>query len=339
MSAFALLRALVPSALLLSGCLGGVGDLDTEPITETPDAEDAGPGEEDAGAEVTVDAGPDAGLPPSGSDSGVTMDGGVEEDAGTSEPGADGGTDGGPPDAGSPCTALFCDDFEGWDAGAVPGAPWTVTLNKGTVAVSTTRAASGHKSVRVAVQGGVSGDSYRRAVLTLAGSPLLPVTGNNLFGRMRVWVDNLPSGDKNDGELVHYSFISGSGTSAAAGGTTLVKYGAMNFKRFLANYWEGPTKYDCWRNSATAMPEGRWACLEWQFDGSKNEARLWLDGTALNDVTILGSGSGCVGTTNKPWHFPVFDRLELGWQNYQLWTGQELWMDDVAIGTSRIGCQ
>lgn len=331
----AMVRRLLPTALLVCACVGGVGELDVESPPEQPTGADGGTTDAgDGGARESEDGGV-----PGEPDAGAAHDAGTDLPPSDAGPGTDAGaTDAGPADAGA-CPALFCDDFEGWDAGAAPGAPWQVTLNKGTVAVSTTRAASGQKSVRVAVQAGVSGDSFRRAVLTLSGAPVLPVTGNNLFGRMRVWVNDLPSGDKNDNELVHYSFISGSGHSAAAGGTTLVKYGAMNFKRFLANYWEGPTKYDCWRNSATAMPEGRWSCLEWQFDGPRNEARLWLDGAALTDATILGMGDGCVGTTNQPWKFPVFDRLELGWQNYQLWSGQELWVDDVAIGTARIGCQ
>lgn len=306
--------------LILCLCVGAAGCVGISDRMVEPESVDAGvvvvPGvdggasENDAG---TVDAGSDAGTEQT--DSGVI-------DSGTLDAGVDAG-----------CPGFFCDDFEKYSVGSVPGSPWTKTTNGGTVAVDAAKAASGGKSVHLTVTGGTSNDSYRRAVLVLENAPFFPVNGNDFFGRVRIWINNIPAGN-----TVHYSFIAGSGYSAAAGGDTLVKYGAMNYKKFLANYWETPTSADCWQNSATAMPEGRWACLEWQYDGPNDTARLWLDGVSLTDMTVAGTGDGCVSRPNQPWHFPNFTRLEVGWQNYQLWTGQELWMDDFALGTSRLGC-
>ena len=124
----------------------------------------------------------------------------------------------------------------------------------------------------------------------------------------------------------------------AAGGNTQVKYGAMDHKHFLANYWEDPSQSDCWKSPGLVLPEGRWACLEWFYDGAHDEARLWLDGVESTGVHVTGTGDGCVNKANRAWHFPAFDHLEVGWQNYQPWTGQTMWLDDFAMGPARLGC-
>lgn len=36
---------------------------------------------------------------------------------------------------------------------------------------------------------------------------------------------------------------------------------------------------------------------------------------------------------------PVFSTLRLGWEHYQTSIPIELWVDDVALDVSRIGCQ
>ena len=37
--------------------------------------------------------------------------------------------------------------------------------------------------------------------------------------------------------------------------------------------------------------------------------------------------------------FPEFDTVKLGWQLYQPNEGSyDIWMDDIALGTKRIGC-
>jgi hypothetical protein len=39
------------------------------------------------------------------------------------------------------------------------------------------------------------------------------------------------------------------------------------------------------------------------------------------------------------WESPmVFDELMIGWEQYQDTPAQELWIDDVVVGTERVGC-
>jgi len=114
--------------------------------------------------------------------------------------------------------------------------------------------------------------------------------------------------------------------------------------QMMANY-ETPDSYsgtgpksDCWKHSTKiVVPEGRWACAEWQFDGTSNTMRFWLDGAAVDSLTVMGSGEGC-GTATPVWTAPNFERMDLGWESYQQDTARTIWIDDVALSKTRIGC-
>ena len=56
-------------------------------------------------------------------------------------------------------------------------------------------------------------------------------------------------------------------------------------------------------------------------------------------MTVTGSGQGCVNQPpNYPWTAPTFDRLDLGWESYQADDARTLWIDDVVVSTTPIGC-
>jgi hypothetical protein len=70
---------------------------------------------------------------------------------------------------------------------------------------------------------------------------------------------------------------------------------------------------------------------------------FWLDGAELSDLHVVGQGqegSGCVSESwSKLWPAPKqFDTLRLGLEKYQQDEQLDLWIDDVAVGTSRLGC-
>ena len=66
---------------------------------------------------------------------------------------------------------------------------------------------------------------------------------------------------------------------------------------------------------------------------------LWLDGTQLNDLTLDAQGEGCIAhDLGDQWIFPRFDALWLGWEHYQMMGPIDVWIDDVAIGPVRLGC-
>lgn len=306
-------RALV--LLLLISCTGIVEEL---PGIDSgiPDEDDAGMINEDAG--LITDAGEvDSGTPDAG-----TVDSGIP-DAGV--------TDSGVPDAGRTCTARFCDDFERYDAGVRPTAPWTVSTSGGTVLVDTTRAHSGDTSVRVTTDGTAA---YRRAYFAL-GSAFFPAQNNVFYGRMWVYLTAAPP------QTTHWTHISGEGT-AMNNGTPFysnVRYGGQYAKKLMANYDSSVFQSDCWKHSMTEFPEGRWSCMEWKFDGPDNRMDFWLDGTQVAPLTVDDRGSGCIKQgLDGGWVFPQFDKLQLGWEHYQTSDAVEMWVDDVALDEQRIGC-
>lgn len=295
--------------LLLAGCTGTVtGEIDA--------------GLDAARADASLsDAGP--------SDAGEPVDTGVSDSSTDDAPAIDGAL----PDAGGfDCTsAIYCDDFESYAAGAAPGAPWSASENAGTVTVDETRAVSGVRALRFATDDG-SG-TYRRAFAVLEGSPLFPAASTEMYGRMRVWLVATPTGS------VHWTNIQAEGDVTGMGFRAFYRYGGQHDGRIMANYETSGVATDCWDHSATVMPTGRWACVEWHYRTAGDEMDLWLDGTALDDVSIRGVGEGCGGhDTGDHWYAPVFDRLSLGWEHYQATPMREMWIDDLAIDDARIGC-
>ena len=102
---------------------------------------------------------------------------------------------------------------------------------------------------------------------------------------------------------------------------------------------------DCYDHSATVVPTQQWACVEWHFSVATNEMEYWLNGTALEDIHVVGRPTGddvgCGGQgLNGDWLAPpAFDNLYLGWEHYQAAPMDiNLWVDAVAISTERVGC-
>ena len=89
--------------------------------------------------------------------------------------------------------------------------------------------------------------------------------------------------------------------------------------QLMANY-ETPDSYngtgpgsDCWKHSnKIVVPVGAWSCAEWQFDGPTNTMRFWLDGAAVDTLTVMTTGSGCVNqSATYQWTAPDFYRPAL----------------------------
>lgn len=89
-----------------------------------------------------------------------------------------------------------------------------------------------------------------------------------------------------------------------------------------------------------------WACLEWLFDGANGDhpeaadPRVWLDGTeiAWPRKFVFSDPAGAPRPVQEK--AGNFSYLELGVFLYQgLSEPTGWWIDDVAVGTQRIGCQ
>jgi hypothetical protein len=244
---------------------------------------------------------------------------------------------------------LFCDDFESTAPGAAPAAPWSLNAKSGAeVTVTNERAASGTNAVRVVAP------AKAAAFLELAGSPVFPRANNAFFGRARFYFESAPTTEE---PSVHWTFLQASGTRADDGHRAEYRYGGQVAlydaqgvfigNQLMANY-ETPDFYgsgnapgsDCWHHSqGRVVPLQKWVCVEWHFDGATNTMELWLDGAPADDLTVRGTGQGCVHQpANYVWTAPNFERVSLGWQGYQADETRTVYIDDVAIADHRITC-
>ncbi len=240
---------------------------------------------------------------------------------------------------------LFCDDFElnangaaptGWKLSIFPGTP-------GTIQVDGAHAASGSRAVRI-----VSVDSDRTITpITFVQMhhtmPKLPT--NMFYGRIRVWATQTPT------SRLHWNLIESFGYNKdvipGPINGSMYQYGggsSVDGDHALAAFGLGPG-LDCTqqqtKNPPVALPTKKWACVEWQFDGIKNEMRLWVDGVAVDELTVTKPPCTCP-TCGGVWPAPVFQDVRLGWMNARPDSGGpplEIWMDDVAIDPERIYCQ
>ncbi len=240
----------------------------------------------------------------------------------------------GAPLVGLQCDAArFCDDFESYTAGVKPAGGWTVN---GAVVVDVTKAFSGSKAI--VIRGPASSETT--GVIS-RGRGILPFDSNTIYGRMMVWLTAAPPGG------VHWDSIWATGRIPDTTVRAQYRYGGAR-ERIIAVYdTSARPNPDCNRSSQTKFPVQRWACLQWQFDGSpdglggtRNEARLWVDGKPLNDATVVRTGNGCVSAPRTTeWKAPIFDTFQVGWLNYQVSSVPiEMWIDDVAFDEKPVSC-
>ncbi len=230
------------------------------------------------------------------------------------------------------CAGLaVCDDFEGSDVGKAPPG-WNVVIEPagaGTLAVSSDRAYSGVKSVRLV-------STITDAVPYVQMQKSLSLLENVMFGRMNVWATETPHDPRHWNLIEGWGYVPGSTTRTVAE-QRMYQYGGGGSgifgDRVLAAYYLSDA-VDCFQSSKAALPLASWTCVEWQFDGTANEMRFWLDGQLVSDLTV--TEPSCGGT----WSAPTFERLDLGWYNAPAEQGRtmEMWIDDVAVDTKRVGC-
>ena len=236
----------------------------------------------------------------------------------------------------TPVAGHVCDSFESAAVGAPPDASlWSVQVVNPTsqVTVDNTRAARGRQSVHIHTANG----GYERAVIV--NTSLFPLANNTFWGRTFFWlVGPTPQ--------AHFTLIAGADLGKVGGQVTWLRYGGQ-FAIYMAN-WFGNDAFQHaginvngqWTQS-TPVPSDRWVCLEWQLKGDTNEMHLWQDGVAISDMSVVGISRDSPGTT---WTAPTYGQAQLGWEIYgnagtdAALTGYDLWLDEVALSPTRIGC-
>ncbi|GAA2366151.1 hydrolase [Streptomyces cuspidosporus] len=235
-----------------------------------------------------------------------------------------------PARAAAACSANgFCEDFES-QTGTVPSGRWTTSVancsGTGTATVDATVAHGGTKSVRVTGRAGYCNHAF--AGTSLSGVP----GGSELYARF--WVRHttaLPA--------QHVTFAALRDTND--GGKDL-RMGGQN----KALQWNResddatlPAQSPAGVALSTPLPVNTWTCLEFRLDRSAGRLDTWVNGSLVTGLVVDGTPTQDVDQqwlARGGWR-PAPTDLRLGWESYG--EGDDtLWYDDVAVGTSRIGC-
>jgi len=74
-----------------------------------------------------------------------------------------------------------------------------------------------------------------------------------------------------------------------------------------------------------AFAPSTWVCLEVLIDHARPEIDVWVDGVEVPDLH------------HTDWALDSYDSLRFGFEKYA-GPAIDIWYDDIAIGTERIGC-
>ena len=278
--------------------------------------------------EVAPDAGVEAGDPLPDSGAAPIDPQQIDEDGGP--PASDSATPAPMPDAGpnAPDAAAFygaprcatanvvlCDAFEG---ATIDATKWMQEKNgANTIALDTQHHARGQKSVRFHM---VGTGTFQYA--WLGDTKVFPQLKDHLFGRIFYMLEKVPT------KAMHWTTIEAGGQLPGKTYGARMRYGG-EYDNFIANYTTTQGQESAVR-SKTPFPIATWSCFEWEYERATNTVRFWIDEVPLADVSV----------TNAVWVQPPYDKVNLGWQNYQANAAapMNVWMDEVALDGARIGC-
>jgi hypothetical protein len=225
---------------------------------------------------------------------------------------------------------LFCDDFESYPLGAATSDRWTTETSAGALAIDDSQA-RGTRALHVHT------DGNGHAAIRVPFSP----PGNSAFARMHVFVTAFPTAPT----FAHFTLVEAAGTSAGlirpiGGQFVPPPSSGADVGRSLWGVGSdgGPT--GDWTDWQPAAPTeaGRWLCLEWELRAAGNAIDVYLDGTLVPELSVSQDDHG---GNPVDFVFPTFTSMWFGWQLYQggpTPSQYDLWIDDIAIGTSRLGC-
>ncbi len=282
-----------------------------------------------------------------GGQQGTSNTGGTSTDGGTNSggtavvSGGSGGTNPGTgPMSSGPCpNAAYCNDFESWNKGTRPGAPFGSMVAGGSkLVIDEARFVSGKKSVLF--EASVSGTD----MLTLPLRTFLPDAKRIAYARMMVWLENTP------GTSGHWDVIAMSGPAKDLGGATWVSTfsfgGFGDTSRKLLYYGTSPANglADCSKSGAPAIPLGEWVCVEMGVDETSatpytvKVKDVVVPGAAFKETTAA-SNCCCNSTNNNIWFLPDPLTVKFGWnQVHEQLKPIRLWIDDIAVSEKPIGC-
>lgn len=242
------------------------------------------------------------------------------------EAGGDGGDAAGNTGTAGPCGALFCESFEDVADGAPPDpAIWTRTSQD--IVVDSTRGAHGSKK-SLHIPPLLTGAKYIRENKTIL------TMGTAFYGRVYLWIEQQPK--EKPATLYHWTLLSADQLMDFNAGKVLrlgghIEGAGTNWVRFNFQTHGMPGETGLSDPQLILSPQ-KWYCFEFYYSLADNEARFWLDGVEDPKLHWKGPMNGYVFPTAVTW-------MTFGWAEYQAArTPWEVWIDEIALDTKKIGC-
>ena len=218
---------------------------------------------------------------------------------------------------------LLCEDFETTAVGEVP-AGWT---KQGSAGVSEANAAGGKRSL--AITPAANGSRRMRHPGAILGS--------QHWGRIRYKVQ-LPVPDA----FVHSTLVALQGNGPTRGAEEVrvvdtVKNSSANGSKHQFLYNVQASNGEFGKGSAYDYSfDGAWHCAEWHLDAATQTYEFFFEGTRLSSISF-SNGAGKYTGSEIP---TSIDEIRVGWNNYQSAPpGFTAWLDDLAVGVARVGCE
>ena len=221
----------------------------------------------------------------------------------------------------APCHArsglLACDDFESATLGAVPGGAWSAGIvGAGTVTVDdSVPAHSGSKAVHV------HGAEFQ-TLLVYHDAAVLPQASGKFYVRAFVRLAEAMV----DG---HNTFVIAD-LFAAPGTGNALRLGEQNSMLMMTvggdahGYLSNQNYYND-HKPGVVFKAADYSCLELMLDSPHTEIQVWVDGVDVPDLHVSNLAH------------ENYDALRFGFEKYA-GPVSDLWFDDIAFGSERIGC-
>ncbi|HXK18472.1 MAG TPA: hypothetical protein VNG33_11750, partial [Polyangiaceae bacterium] len=171
--------------------------------------------------------------------------------------------------------------------------------------------------------------------------------GPVMWGRMHLFTTGTQPASHAGFFAAYYPPLNSTSTTM----TTLDWYEVASYTQAYMSIWHPPWPPgfpESVQVSDTKLVLDKWTCVEWLFD-SKNDAdplqaaepRTWLDGTELAWPTQFAFSDTAMQnekqpTRNKGTNFVTIETGITMWQ--MMPTPNNWWIDDLAVGPERIGC-
>jgi hypothetical protein len=256
------------------------------------------------------------------------------------------GADAGTIDGDSRCAQSkfqLCEDFE---TGTIDATTWKVQGLAPTI--DGDHVARGKKALHIKDPSGMS--------THITETKTFREPDDTYYGRIFIYFKALPT-PMATFTYSHWTILAATGDGPGAGGE--IRFGGQ--MQNGVNRWgtgtdnQSPGATGDWTNIdqdpapdglPSHIPTDQWMCMEWMHAGpTTNETKIWWDGTEHPSIattltthgTKLARANATAG--NGDFILPNFTALWLGWSAYQ-GGGEtfELWMDEIAIDHTRIGC-